>query len=917
MKFRITLAMALISLLCVFACSKDDDADLLHIGVVSLTMEKPTLSLVAGSSETLIATILPKEATNKAVSWTSSNNDVATVSEAGLVTALKEGTATITCTSKDGGKTTTCEITVTKAVVAVAGVMLSKNEISLPERTSETLVATIAPENATNKEVTWSTSDAAIVTVNNAGLITAVKEGAATITCTTNDGGKTSTCKVTVTKAAVAVTSVILNKNVLSLVEEGTETLTATIAPENATNKEVTWASSNPAVATVSDAGVVTAVKAGSATITCTTKDGEKTATCTVSVTASAVAVTGVSLSKTELSLAEAGTETLTATVAPENATNKSVTWSSSDPAVASVSDAGVVTALKAGSATITCTSNDGGHAATCKVTVTKAAVAVTGVSLSKTELSLTEAATETLTATVAPENATNKEVTWSTSDAAIATVSDAGVVTAVKAGSATITCTTKDGNKTATCAVTVTANTVAVTGVTLNKPTLSLAESATETLTATIAPENATNKEVTWSTSDAAIATVSEAGVVTAVKAGSATITCTTKDGNITATCAVTVTASTVAVTGIRLTREPFTMPAGIRMSIKGFVIPADATNQDVTWSTSNAQVATVTQTDYRSCTIAGVSAGTATITCTSADGGITNSILVTITDDTPITAITLDKTELDLITGQSEKLTASVTPSNASTKNLIWKSDYPDVVSVTQDGVVTVLTTRLNRVRIRCSTGYSPYAAAECYVTTGPVLVNEIVFYGADNVQLGVGDTYELAPRVFPHSAENKALSWSSSNPSILSITKAADDRAVVTAVGVGKATITCTAKDGSGVTQTVDIEVLGDKIPVSSITSAKNKYVLGVSEEVQLETTILPSNAFNKNLDWLSSDRNIVSVNSVSGDNSKAVAAALKMGTVTITATARDGSGVKATFTITVRDPGTGGGTIGGWE
>ena len=170
------------------------------------------------------------------------------------------------------------------------------------------------------------------------------------------------------------------------------------------------------------------------------------------------VAVTGVTLNEDALNLTVNGTATLEATVAPEGATNKAVTWSSSDATIASVSNAGVVTAVKAGTATITVTTADGSKTASCTVTVSAASVAVTGVTLNKTSTALTVGATETLTATVAPEGATNKNVTWTSSDATVASVSNAGVVTAVKAGTATITVTTADGSKTATCTVNVTA---------------------------------------------------------------------------------------------------------------------------------------------------------------------------------------------------------------------------------------------------------------------------------------------------------------------------------------------------------------------------------------------------------------------------------------------------------------------------
>jgi hypothetical protein len=173
------------------------------------------------------------------------------------------------------------------------------------------------------------------------------------------------------------------------------------------------------------------------------------------------VAVTGVTLNRTSLDLAVGGSATLVATVSPSNASNKNVAWNSSNPGVASVNN-GTVSAVAAGSATITVTTLDGGRTATCSVTVTGSggggggSVAVTGVTLNQSSFSLAVGNTATLTETVSPSNASNKAVTWKSSNSSIASVNN-GTVTAVSAGQATITVTTADGGKTATCSVTVT----------------------------------------------------------------------------------------------------------------------------------------------------------------------------------------------------------------------------------------------------------------------------------------------------------------------------------------------------------------------------------------------------------------------------------------------------------------------------
>ncbi|MGI6634510.1 MAG: Ig-like domain-containing protein [Christensenellales bacterium] len=175
----------------------------------------------------------------------------------------------------------------------VTGVSLNKTTLTLLVGNSETLTATVAPENATHKDVTWSSDDETVATVDNSGKVTAVAPGTATITVKTTDGEKTATCTVTVNAATVAVTGVSLNKTATSLVVGGTEALQATIEPATATNQNVTWSSDKPAIATV-DNGVVTAISVGQATITVKTDDGNKTATCTVTVSAAGAQYTTV-----------------------------------------------------------------------------------------------------------------------------------------------------------------------------------------------------------------------------------------------------------------------------------------------------------------------------------------------------------------------------------------------------------------------------------------------------------------------------------------------------------------------------------------------------------------------------------------------------------------------------------------------
>ena len=426
-------------------------------------------------------------------------------------------------------------------VVEVESVSLNKSEMTLTEGKSETLAATVTPENAENKSITWSSNNEAVAIVDVNGTVTAKSAGTAVITATSTNG-KSAGCTVTVEKKQIPVTEVRLSESTVGIVEGSTYKLTATVLPENTTDsKNVSWSSNNEAVATVDANGNVTAKSAGTAVITATSTNG-KSAGCTVTVEKKQIPVTEVRLSESTVGIVEGSTYKLTATVLPENTTDsKNVSWGSNNEAVATVDANGTVTAKRAGTAVITATSTNG-KTAGCTVTVSRKEIPITEISLDKSSATLTEGETTTLTATVLPENTTDsKSVSWRSSNSEVATVDTNGTVTAKRAGTAVITATSTNG-KTAGCTVTVSKKEIPITEISLDKSSATLTEGETTTLTATVLPENTTyGKSVKWSSSNVAVATVDLMGKVTAKSAGTAIITATSENGK-TASCTVTV---------------------------------------------------------------------------------------------------------------------------------------------------------------------------------------------------------------------------------------------------------------------------------------------------------------------------------------------------------------------------------------
>jgi uncharacterized protein YjdB len=349
----------------------------------------------------------------------------------------------------------------------VEGVGLKKST-TIVSLGSEQLYAIIAPSKTKNKNVTWTSSDSSVATVDNNGLVTAVAVVAhgvtaeATITVTTEEGGFSARCKVTVVEKPVAVTGLTLNKNSSSLVADainsvyGAEQLVCDIAPSDATDQNITWTSSAPDTAAVDAGGLVTAKQPGSAVITVTSSNGIKS-TCIFNIVAAPVAVTALSLNKTGTIIKAGESERLFALLTPSNATNQTVMWQSSDVLIAEVDVSGSVKGVaEGGPVTITATSVDGGKIATATITVVSVTVPVTGININKGLTTINTGKQEKLAATILPSNATNQTLSWKSSNGSVVSVDSSGTITGIAVGTSSVSVSTSDGGFTKSCLVNV-----------------------------------------------------------------------------------------------------------------------------------------------------------------------------------------------------------------------------------------------------------------------------------------------------------------------------------------------------------------------------------------------------------------------------------------------------------------------------
>lgn len=433
------------------------------IHVTGVSLNKSSTTIAVGSWERLVAIVKPDNAAKKHVLWFSANPEVASVNPSGKVTGVGAGTTIIYAISLDSYKIACCSVTVTQGnySTGITGIYLNKTNTTINVGVTETLTATVQPGNASNQAVTWFSGNPAIASVDQYGRVTGINSGTTQIYAATSGRGYVAYCLVTVVNGNVSVSSVSINLTTSSIILKPglTHSLTAEVKPANAANKTVVWTSSNTSVAEIDQSGRVTAVAEGTTVIKVTTQDGSKTDQVRLRVISEsnweAVSLVRLNLLHTTLPVGEK--DFLRYKIEPSDATNQEVTWTSSNPNVASVTGTGVVEAKLAGAAIITASSIEGDKRATCYVTVVPPVEKPSnGILFNKITSTLAVGMSDYPTVTLYPAGTTVSSLSWRTSNSSVATVSQTGRVTGKAPGDATITVRTRD-NRTASYVIVVT----------------------------------------------------------------------------------------------------------------------------------------------------------------------------------------------------------------------------------------------------------------------------------------------------------------------------------------------------------------------------------------------------------------------------------------------------------------------------
>ncbi|SDL86431.1 Bacterial Ig-like domain (group 2) [Sphingobacterium mizutaii] len=504
------------------SCSKDKE-EAIPEKITKIEFIEKEIQLFIGKSDTLNVVHNPQKLPKPKYKWSSSNSEVVSVNELGVIKALKEGKSEITATISGENMNA-------RVLVNVLPIIPEKLKLELVNSTlfvgdSVNVKYSIDPPNTTNAGqygIDWSSSDNSVFTVME-GKVKGLKAGKAKLTATIKGTNVFSEIEIIVKPILPSAIELNITSGQVELGQ--TIKLIAKIKPDNTTDKDLVWESSDSNIASVVD-GEVIGKKEGEVVITVKTKEGSISGTAKIKVFT--VKATKITLNQTQVEIMPGQSFVLTAEVSPHNAHNKDLVWSSSNSLIATVDQYGNVIGKKEGEVVITVKTKEGSISATAKIKVFT--VKATKITLNETHVELMAGQSFGLTAEVSPQNTHNKGIVWSSSNSSIATVDQYGNVIAKTEGTVQITAKSSENpNISASCSIKVIP--ARAVSISLSEHLRSLDIGGTFTIFATVFPNNVKNKGIIWSSSNPKIASVDQNGVVKAISSGTVEIIATSQD--------------------------------------------------------------------------------------------------------------------------------------------------------------------------------------------------------------------------------------------------------------------------------------------------------------------------------------------------------------------------------------------------
>lgn len=572
-------------------------------GVTGVGLNAPRVNLPIGDTFKLNANVFPHTSHNKDVTWTSSNNSVATVDNNGIVTARSEGETTITVTTKDGNfKDSTVVNVIKESSNNYIYLDIKNKDLYVGDTTNANVV--VSPDSNLISDVVYSSTDSSVASVDSNGKIVAKKVGKTTITARIASEGIFASKEIVVSEKKIE--KIYLSSEHLSLHVNDKVVLQTYLYPNDATSF-MSYSSNDNNVVSVNSRGEVVALKEGVATIT-VKGNNNVFAQCIVEVKNSIVKTGAISVSLERSNIDVGETTKLTANVKPENATNKKITYVSSDYSVARVDNHGNIYGVSPGTAVITATSSNG-SSNSVSIKVNNTDIKVTKITLEQ-NVKLSTGKSTSIEYDIYPDNASNKDIIWTSSDSGIVKVDNNGIVTGIKDGTAIVTA--KIGDVSVDTVVTVKG--IDVTKVILNTSDLTLIVGETFTLESYVEPALATNGSLTWTSSNAKVASVDKDGKIYAVKEGTAVIKATSvSNPKVYVECNVTV--SKIGVESFKLNKGQVLVTQGntVKISVSN-INPSNATYPNVSYMVNDTSIASVNSKGV----VTGLKPGKTTLTVT-----------------------------------------------------------------------------------------------------------------------------------------------------------------------------------------------------------------------------------------------------------------------------------------------------------